>query len=71
MSISLPEAQFPSATPPAEEQVSADWQLPYITELVVAVDKVVHWLKSKEAATVQFEYFSKILVNFSINSSGN
>ncbi len=44
-SFPLPEAQFPSAIPPPEEQASADWQLPYITVLVVADDKVVHWLK--------------------------
>jgi hypothetical protein len=45
--LSKPEAQFPSAVPPDDEQVSDDWQVPYITFEEVAVDRMVHWLKCK------------------------
>ena len=41
----VPEAQFPSAVPPLDEQVSVDWQVPNITLFVLAVDKTVHCLK--------------------------
>ena len=40
-----PDAQFPSAVPFLDEQVSKETQVPYITRLVLAVDKIVHWLK--------------------------
>ncbi len=40
-----PEAQFPSAVPPDDEQVSDDWQVPNITVEDFAVDNMVHWLK--------------------------
>ena len=40
-----PDAQFPSAVPFLDEQVSKETQVPYITRFVLAVDKIVHWLK--------------------------
>jgi hypothetical protein len=43
----LPEAQFPSAVPPVEAQVSDDWHVPNVTSDDEALDKAVHWLPKK------------------------
>ncbi len=57
-----PEAQFPSAVPPDDEQVSDDWQVPNITVEDFAVDNMVHWLKLWETGfikTLAVVYFMK------------